>query len=343
MKHVAFPSIDQFRNVVHNLNQHVTYVGKDANGESVYDNSQPKPVVNFTGTVKLHGTNASVCLNEADGMWYQSREHVITPTQDNAGFAFFAESKRGMFQSLFDQLCSQHNIDLSDGLTLTIFGEWCGSGIQRGVAVANLPKSFFIFGAKVSSPDPEFVSYWIDSSALSSPEDRIFNVEHYDKYSIDIDFNTPQLVQNALKEITDKVEAECPISKAFGIKGVGEGVVWKGQYKDNTYRFKVKGEKHSVSKVKVLASVDVEKLNSVTAFVDYVVTQNRFDQAVNVIFGSAENADITKMGDLIRWVVNDVVKEEGDTLVASGLEPKDVNRHISDRTRKMFFDMEAAA
>jgi hypothetical protein len=45
------------------------------------------------------------------------------------------------------------------------------------------------------------------------------------------------------------------------------------------------------------------------------------------------------MGDLIRWVINDVIKEESDTLVKNGLEPKDVNKHVSNRVREMFFKL----
>ena len=47
---------------------------------------------------------------------------------------------------------------------------------------------------------------------------------------------------------------------------------------------KVKGEKHSSSKVKKLASVDVEKLNSIKDFVDYAVTESRLEQVKNPWF-----------------------------------------------------------
>ena len=45
------------------------------------------------------------------------------------------------------------------------------------------------------------------------------------------------------------------------------------------------------------------------------------------------------MGDVIRWVVNDVLKEEMDTMVANNIEPKDVNKYISTKVREMFFKM----
>jgi hypothetical protein len=106
------------------------------------------------------------------------------------------------------------------------------------------------------------------------------------------------------------------------------------------HRFKVKGEKHSSSKVKTLAAVDVEKLNSITEFIDYAVTDSRFNQALDITYPNNEPIDVKKMGDLIRWVVNDVIKEESDTLSKNGLEPKDVNKYLSAKVREMFFKLQ---
>lgn len=102
--------------------------------------------------------------------------------------------------------------------------------------------------------------------------------------------------------------------------------------------FKVKGQKHSVSKAKTLAPVDVEKLNSIKEFVDYAVTEQRFDQAVNEVVGSYEELDVKNIGNLIRWVINDVLEEELDTLTENNLKPKEVNKYISGKTRELFFE-----
>ena len=101
----------------------------------------------------------------------------------------------------------------------------------------------------------------------------------------------------------------------------------------------VKGEKHSSSKVKTLASVDVEKLESIQKFVEYAVTENRFNQAIENVFPNQEPIDTKKLGDVIRWVVNDVIKEEMDTMVENKIEPKEVNKYISSKAREMFFKM----
>ena len=132
-----------------------------------------------------------------------------------------------------------------------------------------------------------------------------------------------------------KIEEECPVAKAFGYSGVGEGATYYGYHKGKRYIFKVKGEKHSISKVKTLAAVDVEKLASINDFCDYAVTENRLDQAIDNVFGK-DLLDIKKMGDVIRWIVGDINKEESDVLEENNLTDKDVNKHLSDRTRIMF-------
>ena len=344
-KMIKFPSIEQFRSVVSNINRQYNFAGLDENGEAIYDPSLPKPVLKFKGTVKLHGTNAGVSYNAKENLWAQSRENIITPEKDNAGFAFFAHTHETEFLRMFFDVAAKEDIDLHKN-TISIYGEWAGKGIQKGVGISNIEKSFFIFGVKITPHTEteeeikENPAYWVDGSYLRNEDARIYNIEDFQTYEIDIDFNMPQLVQNDLSDLTIAVEEQCPVAKHFGAEGIGEGIVWSVEFKGVVHRFKVKGEKHSSSKVKTLAAVDVEKLNSITEFIDYVVTESRFNQALENTYPNNEPIDIKKMGDLIRWVVNDVIKEESDTLAKSGLEPKDVNKYISAKVREMFFKLE---
>jgi hypothetical protein len=52
--------------------------------------------------------------------------------------------------------------------------------------------------------------------------------------------------------------------------------------------------------------------------------------------------DRAKLGDYLRMVINDVMKEEMDIISEAGLEPKDINKHISQVAREYFFDRERA-
>lgn len=343
-KMIKFPSIEQFRTIVSNVNRHFNFIGLDENGDAIYDQTLPKPVITFKGTVKLHGTNAGVSFNNIGGLWAQSRENIITVEKDNAGFAFFVESNKEIFEQMANDIAHVYGLNL-DNNTVSIYGEWCGGNIQKGVGICNLPKSFFIFGVKIT-PHTETEeelkanpAYWVNSDFLKNNDVKIYNIEDFKTYSIDIDFNMPQLVQNDLSDLTIKVEEECPVAKEFGFEGIGEGIVWTAEFKDNVYRFKVKGEKHSSSKVKTLANVNVEKLEGIQKFVDYAVTESRFKQALENVFPNQEPIDVKKMGEVIRWVVTDVIKEEMDTMVENQVEPKEVNKYISSKVREMFFKL----
>ncbi len=217
VEHRKFPSIEQFRNVIKEVQFHHKNV--------------PQPTLKFRGTVKLHGTNSAVCL-AGDTIWFQSRNNVITPENDNAGFAAWASTIN--WNWLFDQLPFSE---------VEVYGEWCGGNIQSGVAITGLPKMFVIFKIHADGKWLPMAQY----SFLQRPDLNIFNIENFKTWEMEIDFNKPALVQNDLIEITNSVEAECPVGKHFGKSGVGEGVVWTcvtPEYDQYGFVFKVKGERH---------------------------------------------------------------------------------------------------
>ena len=333
-----YPSIEQFRQIIKDMSQ-AQFIGLDANGDAMYDRNIAKPIVKFKGTVKLHGTNACVAMQNGV-MWCQSRGNIITPQSDNAGFATYVEENKKAFENIFSQILA-NNPEVVDK-AVYCYGEWAGSNVQKGVALVNIPKSFFIFDICVVDLEAEresngdWARTWLDSSLYRDHDHKIYNIEDYPTWEIEIDFNNPGLVQNKLIEITEAVENECPVGKAFGFSGVGEGVVYSALHNGKRHVFKVKGEKHSVSKVKTLAAVDTEKLNSINEFVDYAVTANRLEQAIQTHCGDQLN--IRQLGEVIRFMVNDIKKEESDTMEANGLTEKDVNKSISDRVRIMFSD-----
>lgn len=333
MKHIKYPKIGQFRNCLSELKHNLTYISKDENGKAKYRDNYNFPKVVFIGTVKLHGTNASVCFNSKDGMWIQSRNNIITPEKDNAGFAQFVIEREEYFQHLIEWVIMYYDVD-TDKKTISIFGEWAGKGIQKGVAISEIEKSFFIFGVKLTD---EFESdSWLDFEMFGSHDERVYNIKSFETYRVEVDLNNPEYSQNDLEKLTMKVEERCPVAIAFGKSGIGEGIVWHTNFMNKFYRFKTKGEKHSVSKVKRVASVDVEKLDSIKEFVEYSVTQNRFDQAIENVFNGEEVLDMSKIGEVIRWMNRDINQEEEDVMVKNNLTNKDVAKYIAQRTKKMY-------
>jgi hypothetical protein len=171
-------------------------------------------------------------------------------------------------------------------------------------------------------------------------EHRIFFINQFPTWELEIDFDYPELSSNKMIELTEEVEKECPVGKYFGVSGVGEGIVWKCHiepYVGGDFMFKVKGEKHSVSKVKTLAAVDVEKVNSIKECVDKIITENRLNQGLDYLRTNHLEIIPQNLGIFIKWVTSDAIREELDTIVESGLIPKDVGSVASKVARDWFF------
>ena len=340
---IKFPSINQYRQVVKHVQTQSQYVGKDENGDAIYDKSLPFPVLKFRGTVKLHGTNGGITYNWKTGeTTYQSRERELSLTSDNAGFMLHMMQHRLEYDvslqvlELLDIEIPGDSVD-----SITIFGEWCGGSIQKGVALNGLEKMFVVFAVKIVYDDE--TSEWVpvDKLHIHSPERRIFNIATFPKWELDIDFARPEIAQNKMIEITEAVEAECPVGAYFGIpNGVGEGVVWtciSPGYENSGTWFKVKGEKHSVSRVKTLSTVDVEAVQAVHDFVENTVTGPRLEWALdNMLVEKQLPFEMKSMGDFIRIVYNDVLKEEMDIIVELQLDPKKLGSPIANKARPWY-------
>jgi hypothetical protein len=316
IEHIPFPKIGDYRSAVKRV--------KELNKNNF------KTLI-FSGTPKLHGTNSSVCYNSNGDLWAQSRTKIITPENDNYGFAKFVEDNRNDFLTYMDVL--SEDLGLSSGETLVLYGEWAGKGIQSGVAISELDKFFCIFEHCVFSEEgykwvePNDINVFFDTEA------NIYDMDDWSRFLVQVDIDNPKLSQNELADLTNQVEDSCPFAKVLGVSGRGEGIVWRAQFENEVIRFKVKGQKHSVTKVKTLANVDTEKLNSIIEFVEYAVTENRIDQAKKQVFGEDE-PDIKKTGDIIRWVINDVITEEADTLKSNNINPKEIGKHISLKVKE---------
>jgi hypothetical protein len=91
-------------------------------------------------TEKIDGTNACVHVAEDGTVTAGSRTRWITPEADNFGFARWVQ---------------ENAAELAKLGTGTHFGEWWGSGVQRGYGLAKGEKRFSLFN----------VSKWADPAA----------------------------------------------------------------------------------------------------------------------------------------------------------------------------------
>jgi len=310
------------------------------------------PVLKFIGTVKIHGTNAAIGYQKDTGHWFQSRNNTITPRSDHEGFARTMEPLAEQFLTeciLPQSRALQEHYE--QGRKIIVFGEWCGGKIQKKIAIYGLPKMFVIFKVLVcdevtnentdeSNEQNSKSSFWLQRKEwcdINWHEEHIYNIFDFPTYDIDIDFECPALSQNHLVNTTEAVEEQCPVGTYFHKTGVGEGIVWtEWEQTCGDLNFKVKGEKHSVSKVKTLASVDTEKFVKFQEFVDYACTENRMLQGLDFLREQQLTIDIKNFSVFMRWLSNDIIKEEKDILEASALQFKDVGRLVQYKAKQWF-------
>lgn len=363
-QHYSFPSIEQYRTVI-------KYVNDRADRRQV-----PRPTLSFHGTVKLHGTNASVVLDGESVYYAQSRSNVITPEADNAGFATFAHRSdiKALLTTFGMNAANTYFASREDyveryPVNVAIYGEWCGGNIQSGVALNKLGKMFVIFAVRLISKDDAEKSLWLmpwdveqafetiaqptatgrwvtfgTVGDIASFELPLYCIEKFKTWQLAIDFANPAEAQNELVRITTEVEAECPVSAAFGAAGVGEGVVWTcvggdpTQIQTSDLVFKVKGEKHSDTKVKTIGAVDIERLNSVKELAESFATDHRLEKGVAFLreSGLEDVYDVKNIGPFLKWVGTDIIKEETDTIVGNGFEVKEVTKAINNIAKEWF-------
>jgi hypothetical protein len=344
---IKFPSIEQFRNVIRNVEHTAQYVGQNPEtGEPMYNRGAKLPVIVVTATEKLHGTNMAVCFSIPGGFWVQSRENIITPESDNAACAFNAMQNKDVWISIISDLVEEYSVNLNTHI-ISVYAEWCGGNIQKNSAATGLDKMAVIFRHFKVSPiesSEDEVEVWHETKAngkwVDAVENRIYNISTFPTWEFSIDFNQPLMSQNALIELVEKtIEPNSPFGRQFGIDGnVGEGVVCTFMLNGTLQQFKVKGTAHSASKVKTLKPVDNEKLQKVQDVAQQVTPSWRLEQ----MFAAANDTinggipTMQNMGTFLKLLNQDILKEEADVIAEASLEPKEVFPVVAKIAREWY-------
>jgi hypothetical protein len=371
-KMIKFPSIEQSRQVLPNIIRDAQFTHIDAETKTpCYDNSAPLPVLEFRGSVKLHGSNAAIVQTTTsatgESIHFQSRERILTVGNDLVGFCAYMSGKTKAVALIFESLSRslKHSGDGSEESekeleAIAVFGEWCGMGIQKGVALSKLPKMFVIFAVKVVYQGEDTPAEWLDMSKLAEVKDegaRIFNIMQFPTFTIVIDFNAeegPAEAKKKMDELTLGVEEECPVGKHFGVSGTGEGIVWQaiqspslpvfksGRYTDSRFWFKTKGAKHACnrkSEPNNKPSVSPETTAKVDSFVELVLTPGRLQQGLQVLERELLlPIEMKSVGAFMKWVNGDVMKEEYDKIEEAGIDKKTLPGPISAAAKKWYIN-----
>jgi hypothetical protein len=297
-----------------------------------------RPTLRFLGTPKLHGTNSSIVRMPDGALRFQSRNRELSLDTDHFGFVDHMTRIVGLdrLRDLIDDAVGVHPVPV------VVYGEWCGRGIQQQVAISEVEPLLAIFSVRVGVAEDD--TAWPDIrqlSGLSLPECRIFSILQFGSFELDIDFANPDRAREELIARTVAVETRCPAGAFFGVEGVGEGIVWRSVTEGFTapeFWFKVKGEKHSVSRVSTLAPANVERMSSREEFLDAVLTEARFQQGIGWLQEQGLPLERGSTSAFLRWLFGDILSEESDTMAASGLSQKEIGGPLSHRARQWFFN-----
>ncbi len=296
------------------------------------------PILTFTGTEKLHGENMAVCYTNGE-LWVQGRNHIRTILGDQNGMAAFVSKTESSWIHIITALVNLHTLNLQTH-TLVIDCEWAGENIQKGnAACSGTPKGAYIFkyARVVDNSDDSF--RLVSTMSLQDKLVSIYNMTTFRNYTIVLDFNNPDQCVTKLEELVATVEAASPIATYHNKPdNVGEGVyLYCLSHGDHpTYRLKAKGLLHG-GKPKTpqtqdpLSSEEMIKLDLIAS---QITPEWRLNQAI-----SETNAtEVKHIGEVIRWVLNDVVKEEIHTISAANVEFDKLKKYVTNIVKTYYLD-----
>jgi hypothetical protein len=339
MSIIPWTEIESF----HNIRKYASAYPEILNGTSD---------VVYLSKVKLHGMNMGVQVYPDGRVITQSRSAVLsiaagrelTLSTDVAGFARWVADHEDW-----------RYVHSTGGII--IFGEWCGPGVQKSVAVSNIPnKIFAVFAARFLDDEdslivePAQLRYILKDVMSHVPEVHVLDWYSRDGEDAEItvdwsksDAELSPVVEEINRWVMEVEQNDPWVEKTFGVKGTGEGLVFYprvraehvGLKNFNNLTFKAKGEKHRVIKTEAPAQLSAEAAASVDQFVELVLTTPRLEQGATAVAGSL-TFDVKLTGKFVAWIVQDVAKETQDELAASSLDWKQVQKPISDKARTWY-------
>lgn len=325
---VPWTEIESF----HNVRKYTQAHPEILNGNSV---------VSYRAKVKLHGTNAGIQIHFDGKVVPQSRTAELIEGADNAGFAKWVKNN--------EEKWSATAKIVQTGFVL--FGEWCGPGVQKGVAISEIPnKVFVVFAGRALKNEVIFFDPESLQDIVKDIPDTYVLPWHGDTINVNWEASVEELTEKVslINNAVMEVEKNDPwVEATFNVKGTGEGLVYypissmHSSLTDfNNLVFKAKGEKHKNIKTAAPAQVNAEAAASIDQFVEMVLTEARLMQGVENVATRDESPlyDMKKIGKFLAWIAADVQKETQDELEASALTWAQVSKAVSNKARAWYLD-----
>ncbi|KAL8708253.1 MAG: hypothetical protein Q9220_006830 [cf. Caloplaca sp. 1 TL-2023] len=291
-------------------------------------------LVPIIGSVKLHGAHADWCISSDDAIRVQSRNVLeLSSSNDIYGLAAFTEPLHDVIIRLRDCIVRRY-LELHPEVPrdwkgpITISGEWCGQGIQKGVAISQLPRHFVIISIRI---DSQWVSE-SDYSDIHSEAHGIFHIAKSGFYRMDLDLDDIDSGETTIQAMVADVEQVCPYGLTRSVTGRGEGIVWKAV--DSVHLpdlwFKSKGDSHAVShssKLPVAATAHGKgERNDI--FASAVVTEPRLKQGWDYLGEMSIERDRAATNKFVAWITGDVFVEEESEMKEKGISKGELKSAI---------------
>ena len=302
---------------------------------------QPIPII---GTVKLHGTHADIVIHSDDTITFQSRNltHLST-SKDNQGFAAAMSTKAKVLLELQDLYLSRwRELNLTSTLDASspviIAGEWIGSKIQKGVAIAQLSRRFVVVSISINNQwqrDQDYADINLQDHDIYSASRA--GIYHATLYPEDI-----QRTISKVGQLAEEVAARCPFAATFGIDGEGEGLVWKltpELYNANpALWFKTKGGKFKPTffrppKKLTSANTVEEARRAAAAVVELWCSEQRLEQGWDVLREKGIERDMSGLEEFLKWVQQDILVEEKAYIKKHRVDEAQLNIEIGKLAR----------
>lgn len=303
-------------------------------------------VLPLIGTVKLHGAHVDLVIDSANTITIQSRNVVGLRSggKDVYGVAVALEPLGREILALRDRYHERFralnpDIAIKGEYPTIIAGEWIGPGIQKNVAISQLPrKSFVILSVCINNswlPDEPYAN-------LDAEEVGIYNISRAGFFHSTLHLGSQPSTRARLEVPTLEVERECPFAKSLGISGIGEGIVWKVAHPlgaDPRFWLKTKGPLHAVTNTgKMVQSKKGMMGDSDGAweFASAAVTEARLEQGWAYLEEVGIQREMKSMKRFLEWIVGDVVVEEKSVIEELGLEGGLVNKCVEAVARRWY-------
>ena len=289
------------------------YQGKDENGDTIYEHLTDYPTIAYKATRKIGGCNTSI-ISKAGQKFYQSRNNILGTGEKISDISNFRQTFEKIdTQKLFDIVQEKYSTTPED--EVVIYGEWCGGGIKDKHSISKTEtKQWIIFAIKINGVYvPNFVE-------LCDEENRVYNVLKWGMFEIVIDYsqfepgcwkgeNTdlPQWLQKFVDDLT----LVCPVSKFFGVDGIGEGLVLESEILSKRtgepFVLKIKNSEYDKPAVKTV----VEKTSNpnLDKFLETGVVEWRLRQKVDEMSNSGVELSMKVVKQFQDLVLLDVLKE----------------------------------